>query len=214
MPRRMGYGSVRRSTGMRARPLGSARGASSKPEAIQTEFARRLAEFKSEFVPLVAALQRPVLGNQPISKTEQRHRFWQEDPAWTPEHEQELLAKGMSPQDVGLLKYPFRELDAKAAGRSDDDHAQVRYVSEMAKLGPPPPEPLAAAAAQIQAQQPPAPALPTVEPLPPPPFTPAPASDVELMPPLPGAAPGPGPVSLLGTAPAPPVGPAPAPEVY
>lgn len=194
MPRMPSYGRRRRTAGMRSRPTAT------KPEAIQTEFARRLASFKSDFVPLVAALQRPVLGNQPISKAEQQHRFWQTEPGWRPEHEAELLAKGMSPQDVGLLKYPFRELDAKAAGRSDDDRAQVRYVQEMATLGPPPPEPLAAAAQQIQAQQPPPPALPTVAPLPPPPFQPAPLPDLPIAPPAapiaPPVAPAPLPLPL------------------
>jgi hypothetical protein len=71
----------------------------------------------------------------------------------------------MTPQDVGVLKFPMREVDAKAGGNADDERAQVRYVEEMAALGPPPPEPLEEEAQRIEAQQ--APPRPAPMPMPP-----------------------------------------------
>lgn len=97
-----------------------------------------------QMVPRVAQYLRPVYGNSPVSKDEQRRRFWQEAKGWTPERDLELQAQGMSPEDVGLLKYHLRELDAKADGRADDLKAQALWVKEMAELGPPEPDGLEA----------------------------------------------------------------------
>lgn len=119
-------------------------------KAIQTRIAERLAEFKADFVPRVAELRRPVLGNVTVSKDERRRRWWQEDDGWTPEREAALLAGGMSREDVGILKYPYREVDARAAGRGDP-RKEALYAKEMSDLGPPEPDPLETAAQSVEA---------------------------------------------------------------
>lgn len=91
----------------------------------------------NQMVPRVAEYLRPVYGNSAVSKAEQRARFWQTAKGWTPEQEAALLAQGKSRQDIGLRKYPYREIDAKAGGRAEDERAQAEYVREMAALGPP-----------------------------------------------------------------------------
>lgn len=149
-----------------------------------TQFAERLTEVKAQLVPRVAEAMRPVLGNVPVSKKERRARFWQTAKGWTPEKERMLLtglnpdgtpvigpdgrpAKPMTPQEVGLVKYPNREIDAKAGGRADSLKAQVDYIEEMAALGPPEPEGLELLAQQAMPQEPQgagpqAPAIPAV----------------------------------------------------
>lgn len=118
-------------------------------EAIQTRIARQLHEFKREFVPKVAALKRPVLGNERVKPEERQRRWWQEAPDWTPEREMQLLAGGMTPEDVGLLRFPNREVDARAAGKGDERKTAL-YAKEMSELGPPPPDPLAQAPNPLQ----------------------------------------------------------------
>lgn len=131
-------------------------------KAIQTRIAERLREFKADFVPRVAELRRPVLGNVPVSKDERRRRWWQEAEGWTPEQELALLgfnpdgtprldpvtgqpAKPLSREDVGLLRWPLREIDARAAGKGDV-RKEAQYAREMSDLGPPPPDTLETAA--------------------------------------------------------------------
>jgi hypothetical protein len=142
---------------------------SEQQKAIQTRFAERLRDFKAEFAPKVAKLNRPVLGNVPVSKDERRRRWWQQEDGWTPEHELMLLtalnpdgspiidANGrpkqpLSREDVGLLKHPYREVDAMAFG-AGDERKVAAYAREMSDLGPPDPEPLELAAMQAQAPQ-------------------------------------------------------------
>lgn len=136
-----------------------------------TQFAERLNEVKAQLVPRVAEAMRPVYGNVSVSKKEQRARFWQTVKGWTPEKERMLLtglnpdgspvigpdgkpAKPLSPREVGLLKYPSREIDAKADGRADSLKLQAEYVREMAELGPPEPEGLELLAQQAMPQEP------------------------------------------------------------
>lgn len=138
-------------------------------QAIQTRFARQVKDFVKDFAPRVAVLNRPVLGNVPVSKDERRRRWWDEEDGWTPEHELMLLtalnpdgtpildANGrpkqpLSREDVGLLKYPNREVDAMAFGAGDERKA-AEYAREMTDLGPPDPEPLEMAAMQAQQVQ-------------------------------------------------------------
>lgn len=134
-----------------------------------TIMAERMAEVKAQLVPRVAEVMRPVYGNVSVNKKEQRARFWQVEKGWTPEKERLLLtgmnpdgtpaigpdgqpAKPLSPREVGLLKYPNREIDAKAGGRADSLKMQAEYVREMAEWGPPEPEGLELLAQQAQQQ--------------------------------------------------------------
>ncbi len=130
-----------------------------KQQAIQSVFAERLAAFKDEFVQKVAALRRPVYGNVDVTQMEQRRQFWQVAEDWTPEKEAQLLLGGMSPQQVGLLKYPYRELVAKADGRASDERKMAEWVKKMAEMGAPEPEPLEALAVQAQPIEQPTPAV-------------------------------------------------------
>lgn len=139
-------------------------------QAVQTRFAERVREAVEDFAPRVAKLRRPVLGNVPVSKEERRRRWWQEDDGWSPEHERMLLTatmpgpdgvlvplldangrpkKPMSPEDVGLLRFPYREVDAVAFGM-DDDRKIAEYAQEMTALGPPDPDPLEQIAMQAR----------------------------------------------------------------
>lgn len=118
---------------------------------MQTVLAEAVNRKRAELAPRVAELMRPVPGNVPVKPDEQRARFWQTDPKWTPEREAELWAKGLSPQDIGLLKYPYREVDAKANGRVTK-RVQARYMQEMAALGPPEPQGIELAAQQFEMQ--------------------------------------------------------------
>lgn len=117
-----------------------------RDQSVPALFAEHYNTAMGELAPRVAEYLRPVLGNVNVSKDEQRRRFWQTAPGWTPEREAELLALGASREDVGLRKYPWREIDAKADGRADDDRAQVKWMQEMADLGPPEPDQLEALA--------------------------------------------------------------------
>lgn len=120
--------------------------------ALQTKVAERLNERVKEIAPRVAERMRPVLGNVPVSKDERRRRWWQVADDWPTDPEGDrarqlaLLESGMTRQDVGLLKYKYREIDMKAAGDGDDDRKMAEYAREMTALGPPAPDPLEAAA--------------------------------------------------------------------
>ena len=114
-------------------------------KAISTRIAEQVIALKGELVPKVAALRRPVLGNVPVNPEERQRRWWQQAKGWTPEKEQALLASGMTPEDIGLLKYPNREIDARAAGHGDP-RKEAEYAGDMSAMGPPAPEPLEAAA--------------------------------------------------------------------
>jgi hypothetical protein len=118
-------------------------------KAVSTRIAERLIELKADLVPKVAALRRPVLGNVTVSADERHRRWWQEDKGWTAEKEQMLLASGMSREDVGLLKFPNREIDARAAGHGDV-RKEAEYARDMSAMGPPAPEPLEAAALAVE----------------------------------------------------------------
>lgn len=148
-------------------------------KAVQTVLADRLKSFKEDFVPKVAALRRPVLGNVTVSKDERRRRWWQEEKDWTPEHELMLLTamnpdgtplldmngqpkKPLSREDVGLLRFPNRELDAKAFGRSDP-RRESEYARDMSALGPPDLGPLEQAAQDVQPPEPTPSAAPMAE---------------------------------------------------
>lgn len=127
-------------------------------KALQTLFAEAWKAEKDAIVPRVAEYSRPVYGNVPVSKDERRLRFWQTEEGWTPEREYRLLtgmnpdgtpvidpqtgqpAVPLSPRAVGIIKFPYREIDAKAGGRADDLSAIAAYFREMAELGPPEPE--------------------------------------------------------------------------
>jgi hypothetical protein len=123
-----------------------------RQKSIPTEFAEATQAFQDDLAPRVAALMRPVLGNVPVSKDERRRRWWQEEKGWTPEKEQQLLASGMSREDVGLLRFPNREIDARAAGHGDV-RKEAEYARDMSALGPPPPEPLEAAALALETEE-------------------------------------------------------------
>lgn len=125
-------------------------------KSLQSRFAEATKDLQDALVPRVAKLMRPVPGNVNVSKQERWRRWWQEEAGWTPEHEAELLAGGMSREDVGILKYPAREIDARAFGGMNDERGQAKYAQEMTDLGPPPPDPLEQAAQQVE--QPPEPA--------------------------------------------------------
>lgn len=130
-----------------------------RTEGLPTTFAKATQKLQDELVPRVAKLTRPVLGNEPVSKDERRRRWWQEEDGWTPEHEHMLLTglnpdgtpaldangqprKPMTREDVGLLRFKWREIDARAAGNGDDDRLIAKYAQEMTALGPPDPDPL------------------------------------------------------------------------
>jgi hypothetical protein len=120
-------------------------------KAVSTRVAEALDARVKELAPRVAALMRPVLGNVTVSKDERHRRWWQEEKGWTREKEQALLASGMSREDVGLLKYPHREIDARAAGHGDV-RKEAEYARDMTALGPPAPEPLEAAALALETE--------------------------------------------------------------
>lgn len=134
-----------------------------------TLIAERFNATKANLAERVAEVMRPVYGNVTIDKQEQRARFWQVEKGWTPEKERMLLTglnpdgtpaigpdgqpvKPLTPQQVGLLKYPHREIDAKAGGRAFSLKAQADYMREMAELGAPEPDGLELAALQTQPQ--------------------------------------------------------------
>lgn len=133
-----------------------------------TLIAERFNDTKARIAERVAEMMRPVYGNVTVNKREQRARYWQQEQGWTPEQERLLLtglnpdgtpalgpdgqpAKPLTPQQVGLLKFPNREIDAKAGGRAFSLKAQAEYMREMAELGPPEPDGLELAAMQAQA---------------------------------------------------------------
>jgi hypothetical protein len=143
-----------------------------KRVAIQTRFAERLREFKADFIPKVAELNRPVLGNETVSKDERRRRWWQEEDGWTPEQERMLLTatypdgspilnpqtgtpmQPLTREDVGLLRFPHREIDALASSGPNDDRAIAKYAAEMTALGPPEPDLLEQAAMAVRPPEP------------------------------------------------------------
>ena len=114
------------------------------------------------------------------SKDERRRRWWQTADDWPADPEESrirelqlrgyapdgtpllddagLPVKGLSREDVGLLKFKYREIDARAFGGSDDDRKIAKYAQEMSELGPPPPEPLEAAALAARQETAPEPA--------------------------------------------------------
>lgn len=137
--------------------------------AFSDQIADRVEPFLDEVATHVAKMQRPVAGNERVGPTERQQRWWQEEDGWTPEKTWFLLGfepdgvtarldpqtgqpvKGMSREDVGLLRYPYREIDMRAASDDgDDDEAMAKYARDMTALGPPPPDPLEVAAAQAQ----------------------------------------------------------------
>lgn len=146
-----------------------------RDRAIQTKVAERIRDRVAVIAPLVAERQRPVLGNVPVSKVERRRRWWQQaddwptdpqegqarelallgyNPDWTPKLDaNDKPVKGLTRQDVGLIRFPNREIDMRAAGDGDDDTRMAAYAREMTSLGPPPPEPLEAAALSVQAPE-------------------------------------------------------------
>lgn len=135
-------------------------------QSLPTIFSEAISRERQAVASRVAEHMRPVYGHEPVKPDERRRRFWQTAPGWTVEHEYRLLtgmnpdgtpvidnetgqlANPMSPRAVGLLKYPNREIDAKAGGRADDLAAITKYMREMAEMGPPDPEPLEAMAQQ------------------------------------------------------------------
>lgn len=136
-----------------------------------TLIAERFNATKANLAERVAEVMRPVYGNVTIDKQEQRARFWQVEKGWTPEKERMLLTglnpdgtpaigpdgqpvKPLTPQQVGLLKYPHREIDAKAGGRAFSLKAQADYMREMAELGPPEPDGLESAGGTTPQAQP------------------------------------------------------------
>lgn len=131
-----------------------------RDKSVPALFAEHYNTALGELAPRVAEYLRPVLGNVSVSKDEQRRRFWQTAKGWKPEREMELLLQGMSREDVGIMKYPWREIDAKADGRADDEREQVKWMQEMADLGPPEPEGLEAMAVPATPPEP-MPSMPT-----------------------------------------------------
>lgn len=132
-----------------------------RDKSTTTLLAERMLEVKAQIVPRVAESMRPVYGNVTVNKKEQRARFWQVADDWSDEKERQLLTglhpdgtpafdamgqpvKPLTPRQVGLLKFPNREIDAKAGGRADSLKMQAEYVREMAALGPPGPDVIAA----------------------------------------------------------------------
>lgn len=124
--------------------------------AFQDRIAQAAEPFLDELAGKVAAIQRPVAGNVKVSPAERRARWWQQADGWTPEQEQTLLtgrgpdgaplldAQGrpkqpLSAEDVGLLKHPYREVDAMAFSGGDEAKA-ARYARDMSAEGPPGPE--------------------------------------------------------------------------
>jgi hypothetical protein len=122
-------------------------------KSLESRFAEATRDLQDTLVPMVAKLMRPVPGNVNVKPEERQRRWWQEDKGWTPEKEQQLLAGGMSPEDVGILKYPNREIDARAFGGQNDERGQAVYARDMSAMGPPPPDPLEMTAQEIQSQE-------------------------------------------------------------
>jgi hypothetical protein len=123
---------------------------------MQTRFAEATKELQDSLVPRISKLMRPVYGNVNVKPEERQRRWWQEEKGWTPEKEMQLLIGGMTPEDVGILKYPNREIDARAFGGMNDERGQAKYAQEMSAMGPPLPDPLEQEAQRIE--QPPEPA--------------------------------------------------------
>lgn len=172
-----------------------------KDKSPVTLIAERFNDTKARIAERVAEVMRPVYGNVTISKREQRARFWQVEKGWTPEKERLLLtglnpdgtpalgpdgqpAKPRTPQQVGLLKYPHREIDAKAGGRAFSLKAQADYMREMAELGPPEPDGLELAALQMQPQSEMAPVAAPEPVMPPAPMPVAPMQPPAGVPPM------------------------------
>lgn len=138
-----------------------------RDKSLPTMMADAVIKAQNELVPRVAKLMAPVAGNEKVSKDERHRRWWQEDEGWTPEREMTLLtglnpdgtpaidprtgmpAKPISREDVGLLKYPNREIDARAAAGADDERGAAKYAREMSEMGPPAPDPLGQAALEV-----------------------------------------------------------------
>lgn len=151
-------------------------------KSLPTRMADATVALQKELVPRIAKLMRPVAGNVKVKPEERRQRWWQVDDGWTPEKELRLLGfnpdgtplldpttgqpvKGMSRQDVGILKYPYREIDARAAAGADDDRAMAKYAKEMTDLGPPEPDPIQQAALAARPPEPTPLATPTAQPV-------------------------------------------------
>lgn len=137
-------------------------------KALQAKVASRLRERARVVAPMVAARLGPPLGNVPVSRDERRRRWWQTADDWPTDPEESRVkelallgydpdglpipdaqgnpVQGLSREDVGLLKYPYRKIDARAAAGPDDERGAARYAREMSELGPPEPEPLELAA--------------------------------------------------------------------
>lgn len=141
-------------------------------QSLMDRIAERKEQFMDDLSTKVAELQRPLPDQEHVKPEERQRRFWQVDKAWPKDPEEarikELALQGFNPdgtplldaqgnpvqgisaQDVGLLKYPMREIDAKVFGGYDDDMGQYQYMLKMSELGPPEPEPLEAEARAIE----------------------------------------------------------------
>lgn len=146
-----------------------------KPQSLVDRIAEHKERFMEDLGDRVAELQRPVPDNVHVRPAERQRRWWQVDKDWPTDPEaaraHELALQGFAPdgtplldaqgtpvegisaQDVGLLKHPYREIDAKVFGGYDDDMGQYRYAQQMAELGPPDPEPLETEAQAIEERQ-------------------------------------------------------------
>lgn len=134
-------------------------------KSLPTQFAEATTKLQGELVPRIAKLMRPVLGNESVSKAERQRRWWQKDENWPTDPEEDrakqlMLLTGLNPdgtpaldvngqprkpmtrEDVGLLMFKWREIDARAAGNGDDDRMIAKYAAEMTAMGPPEPDPL------------------------------------------------------------------------
>ena len=142
-----------------------------KRQSLQDRVAEGYEPFMDDLADRIAALQRPIADNVHVKPEERQRRWWQTEKGWTPEREYTLLTgmnpdgtpalnpqtgqpqTPLTPQDVALIKYPMREIDAKVFGGYDDDMGQYTYALKMAELGPPAPDPLEQAAREIEAKR-------------------------------------------------------------
>lgn len=127
-----------------------------KQRTIPTVTGALMTSMRQALGERVAAMNRPVYGNEDVPPSEQRALFWQEAEGWTPEHEAQLVLSGMPSAQVEMLKYPNREKLAKSGGRIHLEQ-QVRYLRQMGRLGPPDPEGLEKLAREGSDGQPSAP---------------------------------------------------------
>ncbi len=160
--------------------------------ARNTNLPEKLAEatlkLQNELVPRIAKITGPPPENVSVSKDERWRRWWQKADDWPEKPEESRIrelqllgfnpdgtpmldpttgqpVKGMSREDVGILMYPNREIDARAAAGVDDDRAMAKYAKEMTDLGPPPPDPLEQAALAAMPPEPTTLATPTARPV-------------------------------------------------